>query len=53
MLTYGPSQGGYVVDLTREQIQGAPSYTSGAMPDWTDQAYGRWVNDDYKAGSGV
>ncbi len=53
VLTYDPRQGGYVVDLTREQLQGAPSYTSGAMPDWTDQAYGRRVNDYYNAGSGI
>ena len=47
VLTYDTALGGYVVDLTREQLQGAPSYTSGAVPDWTDHSYGRRLDDYY------
>jgi hypothetical protein len=32
MLTYDTRQDGYVVDLDRDQLKGAPSYTSEA--DW-------------------
>ncbi len=53
VLTYDPRQGGYVVDLTREQLQGAPSYAGSSTPDWTDQAYGRRINDYYGVGSGI
>ena len=27
-LTYDPAQGGYVVDLTKEQLEGAPTYSA-------------------------
>ena len=45
-LTYDTSRGGYVVDLTREQLEGAPSYASGEEP-WDRPGYGRTVNDYY------
>jgi len=45
-LTYDTSRGGYVVDLTREQLEGAPSYASGEEP-WSRPGYGRTVNDYY------
>ena len=47
VLTYDTGKSGYVVDLSREQLEGAPSYTSSNVPDWSDQAYGRQVNDYY------
>ena len=53
VLTYDTALGGYVVDLTREQLQGAPSYTSGAGPDWTDRSYGRRLDDYYGTGTGT
>jgi hypothetical protein len=34
LLTYSPSLGGYVVNLTRAQLEGSPSYAPGAEPDW-------------------
>ena len=45
-LTYDPTVGGYVVDTTREQLEGAPAYEAEASP-WSDPAYGRGVNDYY------
>ncbi|MCB4823576.1 PRC-barrel domain-containing protein [Roseicella sp. GB24] len=45
-LTYDTGQGGYVVDLSREQLEGAPSYGRDETP-WGDPAYGRGVHDYY------
>ena len=47
VLTYDTGMGGYVVDLTRQQLEGAPSYTSSDMPDWSAPTYGRQVSDYY------
>jgi hypothetical protein len=46
-LTYDTSQGGYVVDLDKDRLQGAPSYTASDDPDWRDPGYGRRVDDFY------
>ncbi|UPG73099.1 PRC-barrel domain-containing protein [Roseomonas gilardii subsp. gilardii] len=48
-LTYDIAQGGYVVDMTREQLQDAPSYGAEDGIDFNDDAYGRRVYDYYKA----
>jgi hypothetical protein len=45
-LTYDTSLGGYRVDLTREQLERAPSYARDETP-WSDPAYGRKVSDYY------
>ncbi|MCW3474885.1 PRC-barrel domain-containing protein [Limobrevibacterium gyesilva] len=45
-LTYDRSIGGYVVDLTREKLEGAPHYAADEQP-WTDPRYGRSVHDYY------
>ncbi|MBB2200670.1 PRC-barrel domain-containing protein [Gluconacetobacter tumulisoli] len=47
-LTYDPGQGGYVVDLTREQLQSAPVYNEDTMPNWSDDMYGRGIDDYYR-----
>src|SRR5689334_16368539 len=39
MLTYDIRLGGYVVDLDRRRLEGAPSYTSRQMPNWSDRSY--------------
>jgi sporulation protein YlmC with PRC-barrel domain len=45
-LTYDPNQGGYVVDVDRRLLEGAPSY--GANENfWGDPEYGRRVTDYY------
>lgn len=46
-LTYDTRLGGYVVDLTREQLENAPSFTAADSP-WGDPGYGRNVYDYYK-----
>jgi hypothetical protein len=45
-LTYDTRLGGYVVDLGREQLEGAPSYGRDEAP-WGDPAYGRGISDHY------
>ncbi len=45
-LTYDTGLGGYVVDVTREQLAAAPSYARDEAP-WGDLAYGRGVSDHY------
>jgi sporulation protein YlmC with PRC-barrel domain len=47
-LTYDTRMGGYVVDLDRSRLEGAPSYRSSEDP-WTDPQYGRRVHDYYGA----
>jgi len=39
MLTYDTRLGGYVVDLDRSRLEGAPSYASREMPNWSDRSY--------------
>ena len=46
-LTYDTSQGGYVVDLDKTRLQGAPSYSSSEAPDWSDPSYSRRIGDYY------
>ncbi len=47
LLEYDDRQGGYVVDLTRDRLQGAPAYATSAAPDWSGGAYGKQVDDYY------
>jgi hypothetical protein len=51
-LTYDPAQGGYVVDLTREQLEGAPTYSASEAPRWNDPAYSRGIDDYYASVGG-
>ena len=44
VLTYDTGLGGYVVDLSREQLQGGPSYSASEMPNWSDQTYTNRIN---------
>jgi hypothetical protein len=46
-LNYDPREGGYVVDIDRRKLEGAPSYTANDTTVWDDPAYGRRVNDYY------
>ena len=45
MLTYDSNQGGYVVDLDRDVLEGAPAYAADEMPDWADPTWGRNLHD--------
>ncbi len=36
-LTYDPDQGGYVVNLDRQRLEGAPAYSAGDLTRWDEQ----------------
>lgn len=45
-LKYDPYMGGYVVSLSKEQLENAPHYERDTLPEY-DDAYGRRVYDYY------
>ena len=47
VLTYDTRQGGYVVDLDRETLDGAPRYTESEASRWDDPEYTRGIDDYY------
>jgi PRC-barrel domain protein len=51
-LTYDPNQGGYMVDLTKEQLEGAPTYSATEEARWEDPAYGRGIDAYYSSVEG-
>ena len=50
-LTYDTSLGGYVVNRTRQQLEGAPSYSASELQSWDDVGYRSRI-DDYYGGLG-
>jgi hypothetical protein len=46
VLNYDLRQGGYVVDIDRRRLEGAPNYTLNDMPNWSD-TYGHRVDQYY------
>jgi len=48
-LRYDTNLGGYVVNLDKRTLEGAPSYHTGEPVAWEDEAWGRSVYDYYKA----
>ncbi len=51
-LTYDTSLGGYVVNLNKEQLQGAPAYSASELQSWDDAVYSGRV-DQYYNGLGA
>ena len=49
VLTYDTSMGGYVVDLDRARLEGAPSFAANENVDWSDRQWGQRVSDYYGA----
>jgi hypothetical protein len=47
VLTYDTRQGGYVVDLDRSRLEGAPTSSASETPDWSDRSWGQRVDDYY------
>jgi sporulation protein YlmC with PRC-barrel domain len=47
VLVYDTEKGGYIVNMTREELREAPHYERQKEPDWADPAYGRRINDYY------
>lgn len=46
-LTYDPNRGGYVVNVSRDQLEGAPSYDPEGEPPAYDRDYGERVYNYY------
>lgn len=46
-LNYDPGMSGYVVDLDKSRLEGAPTYERSEAPDWGDPGYGRRIDDFY------
>jgi sporulation protein YlmC with PRC-barrel domain len=46
-LTYNTEVGGYVVNLDRDTLEGAPSYTDAATAAWNDEAWNRSLYSHY------
>ena len=46
-LTYNEAYGGYVIDLDKRQLEGAPAYAASETPDWANGAYGTSVDKYY------
>ncbi|HEY7578312.1 MAG TPA: PRC-barrel domain-containing protein [Acetobacteraceae bacterium] len=48
-LKYDTKLGGFVVDLDRQKLEGAPSYADNETAGWEDQTWSRRVYDYYGA----
>lgn len=48
-LRYDTTLGGYVVNLDRSALEGAPAYADDEPAAWEDPAWGQRVHDYYKA----
>ncbi|POF63090.1 photosystem reaction center subunit H [Novacetimonas maltaceti] len=46
-LKYDTDRGGYIVSLTREQMEAAPAYDETMPPDWSNDMYGTQVDTYY------
>ncbi len=51
-LTYDTNQSGYVVDLTQQQLEGAPTFSASEEARWGDPAYGRKIDAYYSSVEG-
>ena len=47
LLKYDLEKGGYVVNLDRSQLEGAPAYPADAKPNWGDREYETGVHNFY------
>jgi sporulation protein YlmC with PRC-barrel domain len=46
-LVYETNRGGYVIDMTKEELERAPSFTAAELP-WSNPNYGCGVYDFYR-----
>ena len=46
-LKYDPNKGGFIVDLNKQTLEGAPYYGDDETVAWDDRAWGKRVNDYY------
>jgi sporulation protein YlmC with PRC-barrel domain len=50
-LVYSEDLGGYVVNLDRTRLEGAPSYAASETPDWSSPVYQGGIDEYYGAGA--
>ena len=50
ILKYDTGAGGYVVNLDKQQLEGAPAYEEDTSPAWGDRAYETKIHDYYGVG---
>ena len=50
ILRYDVDRGGYVANLDKRQLEGAPAYDVGTEPRWEDRAYEERIHDYYGVG---
>ena len=48
-LRYNTEIGGYVVDVNRDMLEGAPSYTDAAKAGWNDTGWSNGIDSHYGA----
>ena len=53
VLTYDTGKGGYVVDLDKDRLKNAPSYSGSEAQNWSDPAYTRRIDDYYGPFPGI
>ncbi len=46
-LKYDPNLGGYVVNVSREQLERGPAYAASETPAWDDDEYSHRLDDYY------
>jgi PRC-barrel domain len=47
VLDYDKRMGGYVVDLDKDKLRAAPSFSRDKTPDWSDRSWDTRVHDYY------
>jgi hypothetical protein len=47
VLNYDTSMAGYIVDLDKDRLRGAPSFSRNETPDWSNREWGTRVHDYY------
>jgi hypothetical protein len=47
VLDYDVGLSGYVVDLDRSMLEGAPTYSTSEMPNWGDRRWSQRVDEYY------
>jgi len=47
LLTFDQKVGGYVIDITQEQLKGAPKYSKHETWDWSDHERGKKIYNYY------
>ena len=50
VLRYDSGKGGYVVNLDKRQLEGAPAYNVDEEPNWGDRTYETKIHDYYGVG---